>query len=460
MFKQNCLVFSVLNSGSHLMNAIISPKFSKPFHIELLRFPLVLILVNTVWFLKIPSAYETIYAEDGFVYLSDALNKPIMNGIANTYSGYAGTIGRIGGLFAALFPLKYASIALVFFASLIISLIVLVTYVNTQELLRSKVVRLGLSAAIIFLPIASSESSATVCNLYNFLFFGAFVVMISMKDSRKPGILGFSILLLGALSNPLTVFLLAITLFRYMILKFQNSAFKIAKVEWALALGLLAHTLIVILDTTRETRIPFETSSLDKVGYLFLDRVIGTSLVPGWGLVSGTAGSPGFENSFWLFESLPVRLVIASILYMLFLGYSIWFVKTRQETQTRTEFIPAFVLWHVYIFITGFYYNVEPRYSIFSSLLFLWLLGYLVSNSKLKVEIGKVLPILFFSVVILSSAISQPSQLRISGPVWADELAKAKLICREGGRQSAEIRILPMNSVRLVLVDCSRFKDN
>ncbi len=442
------------------MNAIFPPKFSKPFHIELLRFHLVLILVNAVWFLKIPSAYETIYAEDGFVYLNDALNKPIMNGIANTYSGYAGTIGRIGGLFAELFPLKYASITLVFFATLIISLIVLVTYVNTQELLKSKVVRSGLCAAMIFLPIANSESIATVCNLYNFLFFGAFVVVISTRDSRKPGIFGFLILLLGALSNPLTVFLLAIPLLRYMILRLQNWPFKIATVEWVLVLGLLAHALIVILDTTKETRIPFETSSLDKVVYLFLDRVIGTSLVPGWGLVSGTAGSPSFENSFWLFESLTVRLGITSILYIIFLGYSIWFIKTRQETQTRTEFIPAFVLWHVYIFVTGFYYNVEPRYSIFSSLLFLWLLGYLVSNSKLKVEIGKVLQILFFSVIVLSSAISQPSQLRISGPAWADELVKAMLTCKEGGRQSAEIRILPMNSVRLVVVDCSRIEDN
>ena len=430
------------------------------FRIEYLRIPLVLILVKTVWFVKIPTAYETIYAEDGFVYLSDALNKPIMNGVANTYAGYAGTVGRIGGLFAALFPLKYASIALVFFASLIISLIVLVTYANTQKLLKSKVVRLGLSAAIIFLPIANSESSATVCNLYNFLFFGAFVVVISMRDSRKPGILGLSILLLGAMSNPLTVFLLAIPLFRYVILKFQNRAFKIATVEWVLSLGLLAHTLIVILDATKESRVPFETSSLDKVVYLFLDRVIGTSLVPGWGLVSGTAGSPGFENSFWFFESLAVRLAITSILYMLFSGYSIWFIKTSQETHTRTEFLPAFVLWHVYIFTTGFFYNVEPRYSIFSSLLFLWLLGFLVSNSKFKIQIGKVLPVLFFSLVVLSGAISQPSQLRISGPVWADELDKAKLTCKEGGSQSVGIRILPMNSVRLVVVGCSRIKDN
>jgi len=442
------------------MHAIFTPKFTIQFRIDHLRFPLVLILVNAVWFVKIPSAYETIYAEDGFVYLSDALNKPIMNEIANTYAGYAGTIGRIGGLFAALFPLKYAATALVFFASMIISSIVLVTYVNTQKLLKSKVVRLGLSAAIILLPIANSESIATVCNLYNFLFFGAFVVVISMRDSSKPGILGFSILLLGALSNPLTVFLLAIPVLRYMVLRLQNRAFKIATVEWVLVLGLLAHTLIVILDTTKETRIPFETSSLDKVVYLFLDRVIGSSLVPGWGLVSGTAGSPGFENSFWLFESLTVRLAITTILYIFFSGYSIWFIKTSQETQTRTEFMPAFVLWHVYIFVTGFFYNVEPRYSIFSSLLFLWLLGFLVSNSKPKVEIGKVFPVLIFSIVLLSGAISQPSQLRISGPVWADELAKAKLTCKEGGRQSVEIRILPMNSVRLVVVDCSRIKDN
>jgi hypothetical protein len=34
------------------------------------------------------------------------------------------------------------------------------------------------------------------------------------------------------------------------------------------------------------------------------------------------------------------------------------------------------------------------------------------------------------------------------------------LTCKEGARQSVEIRILPMNSVRLVVVDCSRIKDN
>ena len=68
-------------------------------------------VISVLLFLKIPSAFTKIYAEDGAVALQVALTKSFPGDILTPVAGYSDLILRFSGRFVSLFPLSMAASA-------------------------------------------------------------------------------------------------------------------------------------------------------------------------------------------------------------------------------------------------------------------------------------------------------------------------------------------------------------
>ena len=141
-------------------------------------FLIVWAMISTTIFLKIPSAFTKIYAEDGAVALQSALDKSFPSDLFTPVAGYSVIILRIAGRLATFFPLSTASNYFFFFNTLLLSIIFIVVYQVSESFLNTKISRAILASSLILIPIGSFESIGNAANLH-FYFMSACLPIFS-----------------------------------------------------------------------------------------------------------------------------------------------------------------------------------------------------------------------------------------------------------------------------------------
>ncbi len=160
------------------------------------------------------SALETIWAEDGRVFLQSALSQGPLAAFSGTYAGYLHVVPRVAAEAAALLPLGLASEVITLAANGIAALCAFAVFVATRPHLRSPVLRALLAVSLVLLPTAGVEVLNNLANVQWYLLTASFWLLLWRPHSRV-GNLGASLLLVAtALSAPLSVLLVPLALAR------------------------------------------------------------------------------------------------------------------------------------------------------------------------------------------------------------------------------------------------------
>ena len=117
-------------------------------------------------------AWDTIWAEDSYLFLDDALNDGPLS-VLRPIGGYLYVGPRLIGLVLAALPLEWAAAGFALSAAVIVSCLSVYVFRASSELLPSPAYRAVLAAAMVLLPAAGMESLNNLANIQFFLFFAA-----------------------------------------------------------------------------------------------------------------------------------------------------------------------------------------------------------------------------------------------------------------------------------------------
>ena len=409
------------------------------------------VLVSGILYLKIPTAFKKIYAEDGSISLQDALAKSFPNDFLSPYAGYFDIIGRSAGRVVTFFPLQNAAQVFFFFNTLMLSWIAITIYRASSEVISNWFNRSIFSLSLILLPIGSFESLANTANLHFFFMSACLPIFLRKYIGKYEGYQFSFFVLVASLSTPLMIFFFPLIVFLRWNSKNSNVFTKPNRIEFAWLIGILIQVFFIITQALGE-RTSTGVQSVAKTGFLYLDRVVGSTFFPWWGNVSDSTPSIA-PDLFSARVYLALRALFALILLCLLVLYIIKSSKRNAEIRTLSGgvLLTGFFYW----FVVGVLFSPEPRYAIFPSFGLLLILFYIQGEDSKKVTLTfdqRVALVLIFFTWLGSWS---PSDLRVDGPSWATEFKKAQAVCL-AGVDNVRIPIIPTNLKWYVSIDCEK----
>jgi hypothetical protein len=212
--------------------------------------------------------------------------------------------------------------------------------------------------------------------------------------------------------------------------------------------------LAYILTAALGQRKPTGINSPAEVAYLYLDRVIGSTVIPFWGMVSTSTQSPLpdlIDKSNYLMLRALAAISVLLVIALLIIKYCQF--TADQRLILLVVLGTGLTQW----LVVGAVFNPEPRYAIFSSFCLFFGLVYCFQN--LRVENTKV-GFAVLTVLLLTWVGSWvPSTLRTEGPNWRTEIHKAELNCTKGAK-FALIRTAPINKTWEMKIPCRYILNN
>lgn len=233
-----------------------------------------------------------LWAEDGAVFLRDALRGPIWHTLAHPYAGYMHLVPRLVAAAVSAFPVQQAARLTAAAAALLRVGVALFVFRASSGHLRSPIVRFFLAALVVVLPAAGFEALDNLANIHWFLTFAAFWAILWQPARWWESALAGVVVLTAALTNPLSAVFLPLVVLR----AFTGRGWRDQVVPGCYLIGVVGQ-LLVAATTHRPAHQSFGV--LDGLEF-FANRVILGTLagyratvwawqIAGWGAV-GVAG--------------------------------------------------------------------------------------------------------------------------------------------------------------------------
>ena len=293
------------------------------------------------------SPLDTLYAEDGRIFLSEALSRSTVAAWTTAYNGYIHLVPRLVASLAAAVGIGRSAMVFSITSSIVLALVALVVFWATAPYVRSTALRALLAVSMIALPAAQTEVYNNAANLHWYLVFASFWVLLWNPSRRWPVVTACVIVALAGLSDPLTVLLVPIALLRLVVVDRGWARLPVYAFATALAVQFFA---MAVTDSSR----PFaEYANPVKLPVWFVFHVGGASVLGDEILGDQTAISFG-----------------AALLVTAILGFVVW-RGTRPLSSPRAQVAilataTAVGFYFASVFLTGL---TAPRYEALPILL-------------------------------------------------------------------------------------------
>ena len=162
---------------------------------------------------------DTLWAEDGTIFLQDALDRPFNESLTRSYAGYFHLLPRLTAELVSVLSLRWAAIGFGLMAAFLASVQGLVVFHATEGYFRTMAIRVALAASVIVLPLSRGEVVGVVANLQWLLLFTSFWVLLWNPRGDWGLAVGTAVLVLTTMSDPLTMCLLPLGLLRLFVLR-------------------------------------------------------------------------------------------------------------------------------------------------------------------------------------------------------------------------------------------------
>ncbi|NES30534.1 hypothetical protein GCE86_05560 [Micromonospora terminaliae] len=370
-------------------------------------------------------ALDTVWAEDGTVFLSDALRQGPLTAFATSYAGYYHAVPRLLGGIAALVPADAAAAVLAVEAALAVALLAVLVYVASAAHLAAPLSRVLVSAAILVVPVGQGEVLNSIANFHWYGLYALFWVLIWTPRTRSGRAVAVVVTLLVVASDILSVVFAPLVLWR---------AFRPADgpgrdrhgivLAGALALGVAVHLAGLLAGSSGRQLSPDPVRAL--AGYLL--RAVPAPLV----------------GERWLGGEIDARWLVLAAVAWLAVGAVVWLASARLTGPAWPLAIAAALhgaaLYVLPVFLSG---TAAPRYAVAPALLVVTALVALLQPAG-AARAGKV-PLCALAVVlaVVAAVNFRVDNPRADGPSWREELTRARTTCAPGA--TAVVPVAPRN---------------
>jgi len=389
------------------------------------------VVALVVMVLRAPFAWNTVWAEDGQIFLEDSVSRGVRS-FGHFYAGYLHSVPRLGSTLAAAFDLRWAAWIIATFAAVIVATCAGVVEVVSGAHIRRRWIRVGLGVSVAMLPSLRVESIANLANLQFLLVFATFWILLwlPVKGSSQ---MAASILIVGtALSSLVGAAFIPLAVYRLR----SRSGRPLALVF--LATTVLHGALVLVLRPSRQ----FRSGSLVHTVPGYLRNVLAGHMIG------------AFNASHASLRGLLAVVLLAAVFIV---GIS------RSGFRTTRTMLAGLAI----VFSGGIYVaetlsaGVAPRYAVLPGLLIVAALALETdqvldqARQGLRSPTVATVAAVAAGCVLLSSALSfRPTAFRSSGPRWTSRLREAQMQCRSG-QGAATVQILPANAAWTVAIPCS-----
>ncbi|HET7127697.1 MAG TPA: hypothetical protein VFJ93_01315 [Gaiellaceae bacterium] len=379
--------------------------------------------------------WNSLWAEDGRVFLSDALRDFPGTFLAQN-GGYVHVVPRSVAGIVTLVPITDAAAGMAIGAAAVIGLVAGFVYLASAELIRSRAARLALAATVAFVPVPGTELLANTTNLHFYLLFGCFWALVWQSETLLAVTSRSAMAAAAALSDPLCVLFLPLAVVGPAVRRTRRSL----TVSCLYGAALLVQVAIIAGGTRPERNWGFRLGALPDI---FSLRVAG-------GLVVGDrflrdaweAYGRGFAyGALVLVATVVAALAIRSdrrgILFVLIaLGYAGLFFCVQLFGRGTGGMDPE---WHGFQ-LNGARYILLPFFLVTAVILVLAdrVAGTRPGRSSRVIQSGTLL-----WVMVLVAANFSVTTDRSRGPRWDHELALARRVCAKTPRHAANVLVAP-----------------
>ena len=378
--------------------------------------------------LRAPQAPRKIWAEDGSVFLQDAVDHGPLRPFFDSYQGYFLLVPRAIGAAAASLPLQAASQIMWALVALVVAYCAGAVYLFSWPWLQSRPSRTILAVSLVILPTLGIEAIANAANLQFMMVFASMIVLLGSSRSGVQGLSGFLLVVSTGLTTPIALFLAPIAALRIL----WRRPHRVDSTIVAWLLGITVQIVAILLASTHRT-IRGESSFEGTIDAL-LEDVLFTNLAP--------LGDPTMGSS---------RVLALGVASLLVCGAALaWHNHDRRKAGLILG-VP--VAGSVLFLLMGLRFGVNSRYMSIPAWCVIWSL--LVSIEALATSINRKCELRRGQAVVASALVAAllamillrswtPSSYRSSGPIWRDSISAAEYFCSFAENDRANLRVAPV----------------
>ncbi|MGH2685828.1 MAG: hypothetical protein ACRDJP_10230 [Actinomycetota bacterium] len=378
-------------------------------------------------------AVDTMWAEDGNIFLTGALSESFPAPLAEPYAGYVHVLPRLLAEIVSLLPLTWASIAFSVLAAMIVAGLSLFVFHASRALLDSWLARAAVAAFVVTPPPGGWEATANVTNLQWHLLVPCFWALIATPTSVGGAVVASAVVIVTGLSAPISLVLLPIAVWRLIR--------RPPRAEAVVSLLFCAAGLVqLLISLSQGVPDPTETHLVD--------------VAPIFGLRVAAGAVLGDPRLVELWPRLGWSLGIGGGVLFGILALVGAMQGGRRRTITLLMLGASGLLFAVPVYLRG-----TSLMLPFSDRLFLtgskWVVGPLLLVTTALIALadrppGRLLavrrPLALVIAAVLGTAIATSFRVvnpRSHGPTWSAGIARAGARCAEGGLAEVTIPIPP-----------------
>lgn len=178
--------------------------------LSLLALAIVLQLARLGW----SASLNSLWAEDGPIYMQEALGQGFWHSIASTYATYLVLVPRLIAEGATLVPLRYAPAAVSILSAAVVALSGLIVWLASAAHVRNPYLRGTLAAVAILVPVAGLESLDSAAYVPWYMLFASFWILLWRPRTTTGAVLAGVFLIATGLSTPGVWFFLPLAALR------------------------------------------------------------------------------------------------------------------------------------------------------------------------------------------------------------------------------------------------------
>lgn len=382
-------------------------------------------------------ALDTLYAEDGTIFLQRAIDYRPADSIFEPYAGYVHVVPRSVAELASLFPIASASTIMSGAGALGVALIAAVVFRSTSGHVRSTPLRIVVAGAFIVLPLGQQEVFNTATNLHWFLMPAMVWMLLARPATRTDAALFGLVLFAGAASDPLTLVVAPLALYRWFALPLRRE--RLPLVAYAIGLG-VQFVAMAVGDSERGGM-----SLLTNPAKLVV-----------W-FATHTVGATVF-GSRWVNDLDDATSAVLAVVAVITLGVMVAFAVRALQPSDLVVPVLLVAFGMAYFAAPVILESlIRPRYSVPSSILLVSAL--VVLGDRLQRHSNRVAAP--FGALGLLLVVTWAASYRVDVPRnasqrWSDGLDSAKAACStDGGAATIEISPDPVWTIRVPCSDLS-----
>ncbi len=179
---------------------------------------------------------DSIFGEDGYLYLSEAMRFGFYRNLTTPYNGYLQVLPRLLAELVARLPVNWFAGGMAISGAIVVTGCGFVVWWASAGHIHSPILRGVLAALVVLLPIIGQESFDNVVNSIWYLAFACFWVLLWRPWSFLAAIAGAGVLLIATLSDGGVILFLPLWALRALAVKDRRDAVIVG--AFAMGLGI------------------------------------------------------------------------------------------------------------------------------------------------------------------------------------------------------------------------------